>query len=351
MSGHYQLPDAVRDHANGIGIRVDPRIELLAIVQSLSAYATQFPFLLNRGDLPYKAEVHARFGAYADHGAIAWFDGISLQPAMYNFGAPPTSMLYLDQELRLRADTVPDEATLHRAGGTVEFERFAGLLSDFATRSAFNEFYTSYAATYRAMIEGVKATLGGTAQGMSFVARLEAFYGVRHQSYSLILAPLYGTVGFGPLVRTRDGGTHVYSILGPRGQQGDLAVFGDRAYFTYMQQHEFSHSFVNPLTEKHADLVKQAQALFARMPPAATQKVCGDWEECVNEQIIRAITTFFAFEESDEAGQAALAAEQARGLPFVETLLDGIRDYVASRDRYPTLDAYYPRLLARLGDA
>ncbi len=94
----YQLPNAVQDRANGIDIRVDPRIELLAIIQSLSAYATQLPFLLNRGDLPYRAEVQTRFGVLADHGAITWFDRISLQPGMYNFGAPPTSMLYLDQD-------------------------------------------------------------------------------------------------------------------------------------------------------------------------------------------------------------------------------------------------------------
>ena len=112
----------------------------------------------------------------------------------------------------------------------------------------------------------------------------------------------------------------------------------------FIQRHEFSHPFVNPLTSEHSDAVASLSRVFDTLPEGA-RKVCGEWEECVNENIVRAVTTHLAFEDGLEVGQAALERELDRGAVFVPALLDLVRDYDASRDRYPTLASYYEKLL------
>ena len=92
---------------------------------------------------------------------------------------------------------------------------------------------------------------------------------------------------------------------------------GDKDYFEAMQRHEFSHSFVNPLTDKHWEQAKTYAHLYDALP---AQQVCGEWNECVNEYVIRAVTTYLAFQESRTAGQAALEAERGRNVVFIDDL-------------------------------
>lgn len=115
-----------------------------------------------------------------------------------------------------------------------------------------------------------------------------------------------------------------------------------------MQRHEFSHSFVNPLaTENHA-AVERLSPLFQRMPEVARNGMCGDWEDCLNEQVVRSVTTYLAYAESQTAGDRAQALEERRGAVLINELLAGVREYASARDRYPTFESYYPALLRRL---
>jgi len=122
----------------------------------------------------------------------------------------------------------------------------------------------------------------------------------------------------------------------------------DEYYFEYMQRHEFSHAFVNPLAIVHRSEVQRLASLFQKMPEVARKNMCGDWEECLNEQVVRAVTTYLAYCESETLGDRALEDERRRGAVLIDELLAGVRDYAAARNRYRTFESYYPMLLRRL---
>jgi hypothetical protein len=326
-----------------ICVCVDPRVELISVIQTISHYRDILPFLLTNADSPYGRAVSERFADHSDHPAVVLFDELSGEPRLFNFMAPPTTMLYLRPDLTLRDDVLWPASLLARIKGREMLRAFARQLRDFWAVSAFAEFYGVQRDYYADLVAGVAAKLGDR----DYVGELEAFYGTQQGSYTLILVSLYGHVGFGPLVDTLDGARHVYNILGPQRVQDGQPFFGDMGYFTMMQRHEFSHSFVNPLTDKYWDHVKDDAHLFDRLPE---QKVCGEWQECINEYIIRAVTTFLAFEDGASEGAAALEAERARNVVLIDALLARVRDYAAQRDRYPTFDDYYPRLLGTFSD-
>ena len=56
--------------------------------------------------------------------------------------------------------------------------------------------------------------------------------------------------------------------------------------------HEFSHPFINPLTEKYADIVREygkTYDLLKQYKMPGFKSGYGDWNECVNEHFVRAM--------------------------------------------------------------
>jgi hypothetical protein len=327
----------VQQASHATRVCVDPRVELISIVQHLSRYREVFPFLLNGQMFAYREAASRHFADYADHPVVRLFDEVSLLPRMFNFMAPPTTMLYLQSDLSLRDDVALPEAVSARIGGPENLETFARLLQAFCAETGFADFYEMQRGHYESLVAAIVTQLGAK----DYVRELEGFYGMRHSSYTLIPVSLYGHVGFGPHVDTLEGDRHIYNIFGPQGIQGDTPSFGDARYFAEMQRHEFSHSFVNPLTDRFRDQVEAYSHRYATLAP---QKVCGEWSECVNEYIIRAVTTHLAFQDDEESGQMALDTERGRGVVLIDELLARVRTYAANRERYPTFVDCYPYL-------
>ena len=123
-------------------------------------------------------------------------------------------------------------------------------------------------------------------------------------------------------------------------------LIGDENYLKYMIRHEFSHPFINPLTEKHWDLVKNYASKYDSIPEVARKNVCGDWQECINEFIIRAITTQLAFNESETSGQQYYTKEKSRGVCYLDALLGSLNNYHQNRTTYPALENFYSEVLA-----
>jgi len=226
-AGRVVLPTPVEETVSSVHIMVHPNVELISIIQQISKYSETFPFLLNNHDFPYREDIVRQFLPHSDHDAISFMDDVSLKPRMYNFSAPPTSMLYLDESFRLREDLVHDDFLMGRIGGVDSLRRFGEHLRDFSQQTGFAEFYAEHAAYYKNLIDSVKSKF----DEVNYVAELEAFYGTKQKSYNLILVPFYGHVGFGPLVESREGGPHIFNIMGPQSVESGVLNFGSRSYF------------------------------------------------------------------------------------------------------------------------
>jgi hypothetical protein len=336
-----EMPPAVQETSHGMRVAVEPRIELLAIVQHLSDYRFPSEPLITQDDTTYRQQVDAWFSRFKSDAAVRTFS--EMARSGYTFSAPPTSMLFLDDRLRPRRDLVTDQFLVQRSGGAERLAKFAGELREFSRKSGFQNYFESHRAFYASL---VSETIAGLDH--DYISELESFYGTRNASYNVLLVPLYGFVGYGPILRTTTGQSHVYSIIGPRSVRDGRQQFGDKSYFSYMQRHEFSHSFVNPTTTRFAAEIQRVSPVMKLMDDARRHGVCGDLEECLNENIVRAVTTLLAFRDSPAEGQKALTKETRRGAALVPEILEALRGYSNARDKYPTFESYYPVLLDRL---
>lgn len=336
-----KLPSSIRSDHRRIQVEVSPQVELISIIQTIGNYPNITPFLVSELEFPYKDHVMAHFGPYAAHPTVSMFDRLSAQPRKLNFSAPSLIMLYTDQELQLRNDIELDDFVLGRIDGQDSLIVFLDLLKDFVKVSDFVSFFKENETYYQKIIDQSIEQLGN----LNYIQELEDFYGTAQQSYHINLVSLYPSLGYGNSVLRSDGKREMYNVMGAGSLKEGIPFFGDERHFKYMIRHEFSHPFVNPLTEMRRETIKPYKHYFDKLPEKVREGVCGEWEECINEFIIRAITTWLAQLESKDFGEWAYQREKSRGVAYLDELLDKIDYYQANRQQFPTLNDYYPHLL------
>ena len=289
-------------------------MELLAIVQYLSNYDSRF-YLVTRFALVYKNRYRAVL-SFRNHPAVSLFDLLSFN--RFNFHAPPAAMLYLSAPPELEVQVPYPIDLIQRAGGVEHLGQFLSALRDFARESKFIDFYRSHSTFYEA-IARISADQLSVENDR---AVLEAYYGMKQNGFHLILVPLFNDGGFGPRVDLPDGRSEIYSIIGPSGMNAQKQpTFGEFGDLRYLLWHEFSHSFVNPLTDQYLSEVNQFEALYAPLDSGMIKMAYGNWIGVVNELIVRAVTVRLAIHELGEAaGLAHLDDERQRGFIYIDML-------------------------------
>lgn len=336
-----KLPSGYQSEDKQIQVMVSPQVELISLIQAIGNYRDILPFLISDLEFSYKENVLEHFSPFSGHAAVKMFDRLSAQPRKLNFNAPSYIMLFTEQGLQLRKDIELDEFVVNRIDGKDSMEVFLGLLRDFVEVSDFGSFFQNNEAYYQSIIDQSINEMGS----LNYIKEMEDFYGFSQHSYHMVLVSLYPSLGFGNSLLRLDGKREIYNVMGASSLKEGIPFFGDEKYFKYMIRHEFSHPFVNPLTEMHRDKIMPYSENFESLPENARQHVCGEWEECINEFIIRAITTWLARQESETLGDWAYQREKSRGVAYLDVLLEKIEAYQNNRIQYPTLKDYYPKLL------
>lgn len=331
----YIMP--VETVRNGIRITVDPRVELVSIVQYLSNYDE----LITTADFSYRTDVDEYFGKYRDHEAIKLYE--SMVETGFMFSTPATFALGLTDGLYMDDGVKLQSHVLWGGGGEEQLKKFARALRDFSRKTDFYNFYVSHEDYYWDNILRVANLVGD----WDYIAEIQDYYGMEYNSFNVIPVPLYGGGGgYGPHVE-RESGIDIYSILisFDEQSQGDIPLYGNKAVFKLLLRHEFSHSFVNRVTDMYLDEVMKYQYLLDPIREEMDALNYGSWVACLNEHIVRAVTVRLAFSDSNYEGRRALARELEDGFIYTDELADALVEYEKNRDIYPDFISFYPRLL------
>lgn len=324
--------------ASKLNVTIDPRIELLAAVQSLSDYGEKFS-LLTSLDSNYKKDMERTFKPYAGHEAVKLFQDMSHDG--FSFDAPPTVMLHLSPPPELAIELPFTDYLITRAGGKEKLMRFIEELKDFSKQTDFMAFFQEHEAFYQTTVQTADENL----QDLDFVKVLEEYYGQNKHSYNIILAPMFNG-NYGPRISRKDGTFDIFNIVSPRQIKDGILYFGGKDNFEHLAWHEFSHSFVNPLGEIHREELARYASLFEPIRSKMAASAYGNWLTTVNEHVVRAVTTRLNYlHKSMEDGERVLQGEKIYGFAYVEALCKKLEYYEENRDRYPTFTSFYPQLV------
>jgi hypothetical protein len=321
-----------------LNITIDPRIELLAAVQSQSDYSEKFS-LLTSLNLYYKKDMEQTFKPYADHGAVKLFQEMS--HIGFSFDAPPTVMLHLSPPPELAVELPFSDYLITRAGGSDKLMRFIEQLRDFSEKSRFMDFFQRNKEFFQKTVQSVEDNF----RDIDFIGVLEGYYGQKQHSYNIILAPMFNG-NYGPRICRKDGTYDIFNIVSPRQIKDGVLYFGNKDNFEHLAWHEFSHSFVNPLGEKYREELMKYASLFEPIRSKMDASAYSNWLTAVNEHIVRAVTTRLNYlHKSKQDGDRVMTMEKMYGFAYVEALCKKLELYEKNRDEYPTFTSFYPRLV------
>lgn len=136
---------------------------------------------------------------------------------------------------------------------------------------------------------------------------------------------------------------------GPNRVEDGIPKFWGRQGPRHATVHEFSHSFVNPLTDEYAARVDSCASLFAPIEEKMKRMAYGQWATCVNEHIVCAVTSRFVYRfDGPENGDKQLKAEEDDGFVYIAPLVNALERFEADSTDYPTFADFYPELLGVL---
>lgn len=326
-------PVRATEAETSVRVVVDSRVELMTVVQLLTNYP-----VLTQHDSPYRRDVKAYFSRFQDHPVMGVFKEMSQQG--FAFDAVPFAVLAFTDPPELKPRVVVPEQAVERAGGRKRLDQFMEELRSFAMQSDFRAFFEAHRGTYEQVIENARPA------AEKAVAALARYSGMDLKGGTIVLGPLLHGGGFAAFYDKPDGTVEAIALMGPSGVENGFHVYGSAAQIAGLTTHEFSHTFVNPLTERHWEDLEKYAGLYEPIAEKMRSQAYPFWKHTVNEHIVRAVTIRLAYlEGGQEVGDKELQKQKDRGFQYVEALTERLKEYEAARDKYPTVAEFYPRLV------
>lgn len=321
-----------------VDVRMDPRFELLAMVQLLAGADRQSSAFFRR-DIPYERAAEAWFRPYERHPVVEkyqelaarGFDYVELYTFVFGLTDPPA----------LRSIAAPGDmpaAIAAHAGGAENLKEFQLLLADFARASRFKEFYDGQARERAALVALAAAPL----RGQDLTEEFRRYTGWTPPAReTLIISPFAEpvlSVTFGTV--DPDGTPRLTSLYGPVTRKGKFEFHLETRFAQLM------------LENANVKLKTEALPLSGRLARtaglyAAVGSACGrTWYDCARRQIAFAVGDRMLFLEGNPEMAALWPIKYARiGMPHLTPLIERLKEYEAHRDRYPTLTEFLPRMI------
>jgi len=317
-----------------LNLTADPRLELLSAVQVISDYPT-----INR-KVSYSKELVQFFVKNKAHDASILTSQLAKE---YDFAynAPVDFMLHLSQVPELKVVHPFSNRIIERANGKSNLEEYGLALHHFAIESNFTAFWNNKKSWYQKMIDYTASDLSG----YDPVENLESYYNESKNSYTVIISPSLAG-GYGIRIPSSNDGLDIYACLNPTEMKDGVPYFSWLGLI-HFGWHEFSHSFVNPLTDKYKARIEASSKLYDPLENEMKAMATNNWGNCVNEHIIRAIyIRLMAIYEDGSKAKLQLQNEKSLGFAYIEPLVEKLKQFEHERlTKDITFSEYYPTLL------
>ena len=318
-----------------LNISIDPRMELLAAIHSLSNNDD----LANR-NLSYTKEILSYFEAFSSQESVKLTENLRQQYG-FGFDAPVAFMLHLSQPAELEEKVKFSDYILGRSGGDDNLEQYRKAIKQFAEVSNFEEFWNSKIPFYNQILDLTIENMGE----IDLVETMENYFNETQDIYCVIITPAFQG-GKGAFVAGADRKENFYATV-PATNTIDGIPFLNENDLRFYIWHEYGHFFVNPLTEKYLERVMALDILFEPIKEVMARQAYGCWNSTVNEHIIRAVEVrLWELHLGSQQANERLNMEFGNRFIYIEPLVEKLKDFEKQRDENNiTFAKFFPELL------
>ena len=321
-------------------IRVDPGVELLAILFHMAGRDEYNMTRVTR----WETAVNSHFARYAEHPAVEMTERLA-GPYDVGYFVPMNLAVHLGAPPALAVRSpLAESPSIHRTWTTYPdtTARYLELVRSFARATRFEDFLSSQ----RALIDSTEVRLRRLVDETVETAWFDEFWGVEPGARFVLVPGLTnGRASYG--VEYEDGaGRELYAITGVMEvDDAGLPLFGSD--FTATVVHELSHPYSDPLVEARLERLRgPAEALHATDADAFRRQAIGSGETLVIESLVRAtVARYRLAREGAEAMESEVAEQVELGFEWMPDLVALLGEYEADRDRWPTMEAFMPRIV------
>ncbi len=265
--------------APAMDLRVDPRVEIVCIIFRLAGNPEY-----RRGMIPaYARDVDEHFKPVADHPAVQLARQLRSQRGVC-YDAPMSLAVHLTDEFDEAVPLVPLPAEVDPRWPAEQTRRFVKEAKDFAQRGHFAEFLKAH----RDLYDTTESRMCKTIEDHARLDWFDGYFGQRAQiRFHLVPALLNGGNCYGARIQTGQR-TDMYCILGVWDADSSGTPRFAKSIIPAIV-HEFCHSYVNPLVDRHLpDFEPAGRKLFAANAQRMTAQAYGRWDTVVRESVVRA---------------------------------------------------------------
>ena len=256
-------------------------------------------------------------------------------PDGFLFSRPVELALSLGSKLDFAREYDLSDLCVNYCGGEEKIKQLLHFLKELWEKIDYPTFFEKHKSYYDSFLQKAQEVVAQH----DYVSSLESEYGKKCASYQIVISSLMnGNFGVAFEKENLDDSA-LFSVLSTQGFSISPAILF----------HEFSHPFINPLTEKYNACVKEYNEAYERLKPYKRpnfESGYGDWQECVNEHLVRAMVIHLLRKcGEDDAAEQMLAQDLYNGYRFLPSILSSYDYYDQKRELYPTFDSYYLELL------
>jgi hypothetical protein len=322
---------------------VDPRVELMSIIFRL-ARSEEYC----QGKIPsYVADVEEYFKPYKKHSVIQLAKKLRKTQGV-GYDAVMSMAVHIT-DIETFGERVPFEPypeTLDSRWTLKGARQFLEKARAFSNEADFKTFFDNHSGLYNIAITRMQELL----TNFNYLSWADKFFGARPKAkFVIVVGMLNGSNNYGTRIKLADGSEILYAIIGasqrdeknlPRFDKEELPII----------VHEFGHSYTNPLVIKHLGELKEAgEKIFPYVSKKMAAGAYGSWKTMWIETINRACVIHYLLDMvGEEAGKSRIEKEIIRGFICVPDLVLLLEEYKKERSLYPTLDSFFPKVVALL---
>jgi hypothetical protein len=325
-----------------IEVSVDRRMELLSIIFRLAGgqeFTSSFP--------AYSAAIDSFFAPHRNHRIVAEARRLQRERGIC-CDAVMSLAAHLGDFPALEVRTPLEGSMLESRWQPDEARAFAALVRDFARESHAAEFFTAQKPLY----DLTTARMAALVETDVDQAWFPAFFGpLENSRFRLVVALNNGNNAYGVQVRPHDAPRELYAVMNATNRDAEgMPAFSRNFVPTIV--HEFGHSFVNPTVDaQFQDVRAAAHTVHAAVAPAMRAQGYGLPQTMVSESIVRASVARYVLDhEGEDGARTELSYQRARNFLWIDDLHALLGDYARSRDRYPTIESFWPTIAKYYND-
>lgn len=328
---------------NNLEIRVDKRTELLSIIEIISDYGKKYPFLLEKyGNKNYVTEIEKKFKYYKNHKVVKLFNYLTLN---YDFCFSTPIKLFLQLNDDFSFSYLSDDPFSKKLNKDPKVLELLSLLSDFAEEIKFDIYYFSNEKNYRRFINNVANQL----TGLNIVKFINNYYGITESKNFIVNLIPWRTYGCYGTCNNNDLYTHLCCHHKSKNED-DIYPSNDQIFnYSSFLVHEFSHSFINPLTDKYS-LIAEDNPIFNDIQSNMKELGYRSNKSILNDHIVRAVTLRYLFLQRNDISyyNKQLELDENWGFSYIRNIMTSLEIYEKNRNYYKDMDVFYPLLIQNL---